>query len=76
MASDFDKLNSAAQQYREALGIPDDPAAMKLAASINKLGKEHNVLISYEIRELPSHGVSPTAKPKACHCLCVCACAS
>ena len=72
----FQRFDAAAKQYREALGIPDVPGVNKIADSINKLGKDHNVLISYEIRELPSHGATPTAKPVACHCLCVCACAS
>jgi hypothetical protein len=72
---EFQRLDAAAKQYKEALGLGPDPKINKIADSINKLGKENNVLISYEIRELPSHG-GQAAKPIGCHCFCACACIS
>jgi hypothetical protein len=72
-SADFKKLASASKQYHEALGYPQDAEFDKISQTINKLGKEHNVLITYEVRELPSHG-PVTAKPKSCACVCACAC--
>ena len=71
--AEFKKFAAAAKQYQDALGLPAVPGVDKITQSINKLGKQHNVLITYEIRELPSHG-APLAKPKSCACACLCAC--
>ena len=72
-SADVQKLAAASKKYQEALGYTENAEFDKLSKTINKLGKENNVLITYEVRELPSHG-TVAAKPKSCACACACAC--
>jgi hypothetical protein len=65
-------LGAAMKQYQQALGVTADPKMNKLASDINALGKEHNVLITYEIKPLP--GAATAARPVTCLCVCACAC--
>jgi hypothetical protein len=65
------KMGSAITNYQQALGISGDPKTAKLAAQINALGDENNVLITYEIKPLPG---AAAASPVACLCVCGCAC--
>ena len=67
----FEKFSGAAKQYQDALGYAPSPAVDKLAQSINKLAKDNNVLITYEIRELPA--TKAAARPGV-SCVCVCTC--
>jgi hypothetical protein len=76
MANEVDVklLETAASSTRLALGLPTDANADKVAAAINKLARDHNVLINYQMRPLPTHAAGQLAKSALCLCACVCAC--
>jgi hypothetical protein len=70
---DIKRLSTAAIETKRALGLPNEAGSDHVAEAINKLAQAHNVLISYNMRPLPSHGVG-TARATTCSCVCVCAC--
>ncbi len=67
----FQKFSGAAKDYQAALGFAPSAEIEKVAQGINKLGKENNVLITYEIRELPA---TKAAARRSVSCVCVCTC--